>query len=274
MATLGFSKLLSKILKKSSPGLPSRLELECCICREGLFGKVIHDSWGNSAHLGHPIAFCNSCDRILSPKGSGGAFKYSDGRFICGYCKKMAITEGVEANRSRRKVQSLLESKGFQGIPKNINVVLAHSQVLSNHSRKSRTAGLTLSHYHFADYKRVGITHQIGILFGLPKVEFEGVLAHELLHVWQHENGIKFSPSYREGLCELGSYLIYSEDSSELARHLLKKMFESKDPVYGIGFRIMLKKLEQWNWKRLQNEIIKNKHGFEESIMKKIFSKK
>jgi len=269
---LGLSNFISKILKKAPPSSAEQKAFGCCLCKEGLSGKVIQDSWGNAAHLKHSISFCGSCDRILSPRGSGGAFQYSDRRFICGFCKKSAITEGVAANRSRRRVQGLLEGKGFQGIPKNIKVVLAPSQTLSTHSRKRGTAGLTLSHYHFSDYKRVGITHQIGILYGLPKIEFEAVLAHELLHVWQHENGIKFSPAYREGLCELGAYLIYSEDPSDLSRCLLKKMFESKDPVYGNGFRLMRNKLEKSGWMGLLEEIMKNKHGFEASIMNKILS--
>lgn len=246
----------------------------CCLCDEPPHGRCVQDKWGNLAHLGHSPRFCGSCDRILSPKGSGGAFQYSDGRFICGFCKKTAVTDGVKANRCRRRVQGLLEEKGFQGIPKNIEVVLSHSQSLAGHSRKRGTAGLTLSRYHFTDYKRVGITHQIGILFGLPEVEFEGVLAHELLHVWQHENGVKFSPVYCEGLCELGAYLIYFTNSSELSRHFLEKMFANKDAVYGKGFRLMQKKLEVQGWAGLLADILRNKQGYEASILKKILPKK
>lgn len=247
---------------------------KCCLCNQPPHGKCVQDKWGNLAHVDHAPSFCGSCDRILSPKGSGGAYKYSDGRLICGLCKKIAITDGVSANRSRRRVQGLLEEKGFQGIPKNIEVVLSHAHALSRHSRKRGTAGLTLSHYHFSDYKRVGITHQVGILSGLPKIEFEGILAHEFLHIWQHENGVKFSPIYCEGLCELGAYLIYSTDSSDLGRHLLEKMLHNKDPVYGKGFRLMLKKLEEWGWDGLVREILQNKHGFEASILKKILPKR
>ncbi|MCE9625644.1 MAG: protein DA1 [Deltaproteobacteria bacterium] len=246
----------------------------CCLCDHPLSGGIVLDSWGQRAHSGHTIRFCGSCDRILSKKTSAGAYRYSDGRYVCGFCKKLAVTDGVTANRSRRRVQELLEGKGFSGIPKNIEVALSHAQSLSAHSRQSNTAGLTLSHYHFNDYKRVGISHQIGILFGLPKVEFEAVLAHELLHVWQHENGVKFSPVYSEGLCELGGYLVYSEDSSELSRHFLDKMFKSKDPIYGNGFRIMQKKLERSGWPALIAEILRNKQGLEVSVLRKIFPKK
>jgi hypothetical protein len=260
--------------KKSSSASLNADPSKCCICRKALSGKVIQDSWNHAAHLSHEISFCNSCDRILSRDSSAGAYQYSDGRFICGFCKKTAITDGVSANRSRRKVLALLEKAGFRGIPKNIEIVLAHPQTLSAHSRKRHTSGLTLSHFHFSNYKRVGITHQIGILYGLPEVEFEAVIAHELLHVWQHENGVKFSPLYCEGLCELGGFLVYSEDSSELGRHFIKKMMNQKDPVYGNGFRLMLKKLERLGWPGLIREILKNKNGFEASVFEKIFGRK
>jgi len=270
---MDFSKLFGYFRKKA-PSKPASTEPAiCCICQEPLSGRVIFDSWNNATHGTHPVSFCNSCERILSPYSSGGAYQYSDGRLICGKCKKIAITDDVSANRSRRKALALLEEIGFQGIPKNIRIVLAHPQTLSAHSQKRHTSGLTLSHFHFSDYKRVGITHQIGILFGLPKIEFEAVIAHEFLHVWQHENNIKFSPVYNEGLCELGGYLVYSKDNSDLAHHFIKKMLQNQDPIYGNGFRLMKKKLETLGWKGLIQEILNNKQGFEPSILKKIFGK-
>jgi len=156
----------------------------------------------------------------------------------------------------------------------NVEIVLAHAKALSAHSRKQHTAGLTLSKVHFENYKRTGISHQIGILPGLPKVEFEAVMAHELLHVWQQEHQVKFSPVYCEGLCELGAFLIYSEEDSELARHLIHKMMKSSDPVYGNGFRLMHQKLQTLGWRGLIEQILKNKQGMEASVLEKIFGKK
>lgn len=246
-------------------------EKDCCLCGEPLSGKNHLDDWGNGAHRTHDIYFCSSCHRILSPKSSRGAYRYSDGRRICGYCKKLAVTDGITANRCRRKVLALLEEVGFEGIPKNIQIILSHPASLTAHSRKAGTSGLTLSHFHFTDYKRVAITHQIGILYGLPKVECEAIMAHEFLHVWQQENDVKFSPLYAEGLCELGSALVYTREDSDLARHLLKKMRENPDPVYGNGFRLMERKLKTLAWTGLIREILQNKRGFEAGLLKKIF---
>lgn len=262
------------LFRKKPNNAFNKSKKHCCVCKEMLSGKIITDTWGNTAHLAHGISFCGSCDRILSRHSSGGGYQYSDGRFICGYCKKTSVSDDITANRSRRKILDLLEKCGFQDIPKNIKIVLTHQQHLSSHSRKRNTAGLTLTQFHFSNHKRVGTTHQIGILSGLPKIEFEAILAHELLHVWQHERHVKFSPLYAEGLCELGAFALYSSEKSDFSKHKINKMFENKDPIYGNGFRLFYKKLEKLGWKKLLQEILENKSGYEPSLMKKIFGVK
>lgn len=257
--------------KKKNPS--SKENGNCCLCKQALSGRILRDAWGNAAHLEHSPTFCASCDRILSKFTSSGGYQYSDGRFICGKCKRSAVIDGVSANRSRRKILDLLEKAGFISIPKNIEIVLTHQGHLSQHSRKGGTAGLTLTQIHFSNNKRIGLKHQIGVLSGLPKIQFEAILAHELLHVWQHEQNIKLSPMYTEGLCELGAFLIYSHDKSELAQHRIQKMLESKDAIYGNGFRLFHKKLEKLGWKKLLKEILENKHGYEKSILNKFFQK-
>ncbi len=244
---------------------------QCCVCLKDLSGKFLMDPWQNSAHAYHQLSFCHSCHRILSRHSSAGSYRYSDGRFTCGLCKKIAIVDKVSVNRSKRKVLDLLERAGFKGIPKNIEIVLSGMNNLAVHSRNNNTAGLTLSHTHFSQNKKVGMSHQIGVLHGLPQVEFEAVLAHELLHVWQHEHEFKFSPLYSEGLCELGSFLIYSQEASALAEFFLKRMMRSEDPVYGAGFRLMHNKLQKLGWKNLIADLLKNKKGYEGSVLRKIF---
>ena len=78
---------------------------------------------------------------------------------------------------------------------------------------------------------------QIFILFGLPRIEYEAVLAHELLHVWIHENKITLSLTSTEGFCNLGSYLIYNNDNTHFSTIHLKAMDNSEDLAYGIEYR-------------------------------------
>lgn len=63
-------------------------------------------------------------------------------------------------------------------------------------------------------------------------------LAHEVLHLWQYNRGIKAPPQYAEGFCNLGSYQVLAGmlRSSE-AMVMLKHLMEDPDPSYGVAFR-------------------------------------
>ena len=76
-------------------------------------------------------------------------------------------------------------------------------------------------------------------------------MAHELLHVWLHQNQIKLSLSLTEGFCNLGSALIYDNANTKLSKILKKSMSESNDPVYGRGYKYMNSLLEKHGWKKL-----------------------
>ena len=66
-------------------------------------------------------------------------------------------------------------------------------------------------------------------MFGLPKIEFEAVLAHELLHVWINHNKIDLSFEEEEGFCNLGRYLIYNNDQTHFSNIHLKAMEKNQD---------------------------------------------
>ena len=112
---------------------------------------------------------------------------------------------------------------------------------LSNHSKK------TIKGYTYYNNNQ----YVINILWGLNRIEFEAVLAHELLHVWIDYNNIKLNRSKLEGFCNLGSYLIYKNDNTQFSSIHLKAMDTSKDIVYGKGYREMKIQLEKLGWEKL-----------------------
>ena len=97
--------------------------------------------------------------------------------------------------------------------------------------------------------------YEISILFGLPKIEFEAVLAHELLHIWLHQNNIILSSQLKEGFCNLGSYLIYNNDNTHFSTIHLQAMSNYKNIVYGQGYREMRVQLEKLGWKKLISDL-------------------
>ncbi|MBF0106688.1 MAG: hypothetical protein HQM16_15350 [Deltaproteobacteria bacterium] len=51
----------------------------------------------------------------------------------------------------------------------------------------------------------------------------------------------------------------------------MSSLVENHDPVYGNGFRIMLKKWEKLGWYKFVEEILTQKEGIEKSLWQKIF---
>ena len=104
--------------------------------------------------------------------------------------------------------------------------------------------------------KVISIEHSIFILDRLPRLKFEGVLAHELIHVWLNAREIKMPLKDIEGFCNLGAALIYQKDGTANGSSYLKSMSEDSDPVYGDGYRKMSRKLQNIGWKALINEVV------------------
>lgn len=247
---------------------------KCAICGHVLTGMIIEDGWGNRVHAEHGSPMCESCGRIMSRQTSAGAYEYDDGRAICGFCKDSAVTSSWTANRLKRKVFNELRQLGFRDLPQDFGFHIVDCFTLADYSKGPDTKGAAITQTLFERGRRKKVKHDIFVLYGLPKVEFMAIVAHELLHIWLNNNHFKWSPVYTEGFCNLGSFWIYSNDKSELAKHLKERLSQFSDPVYGDGFRLMYGKLKEWGWKRLIKESLGNREGFQESIWRKIFGKR
>lgn len=109
-----------------------------------------------------------------------------------------------------------------------------------------------------SDMKVVGHTHKIYMLSDQPRLEFLGTLAHELLHVWQNEHDIKLLSMKCEGLCNMGSYLVYLTDKSPIADLYIKDLKESRDAIYGDGFRYVFARYDDYGWRGIIQSVINN----------------
>jgi len=77
----------------------------------------------------------------------------------------------------------------------------------------------------------------IEIVRGLPPLRFQGVVAHELGHVWLAVHCIALPPAMEEGFCELIAYRYYIDLQTEEARRYAQDIETNPDPLYGGGFR-------------------------------------
>lgn len=234
----------------------------CDVCDSPLMGKYIKDSWGNKSHELHgglKTNVCEYCGRLMSENTSGGAYRYNDGRLICGICKLTAVNSVNRVIRSRNRVLELLASppQSFTGIPAQIPVQLVDKYSLNrmvNFGSNSHGQAFTRSEITLRNKRREKIDYRIYILAGMPQLQFEASLAHELLHVWLTEKNIDRQLSNKdiEGFCNLGCALVYNHDNSKFSSLKLELMERNPDKWYGKGYREMKKRLQRFGWRRLK----------------------
>ena len=119
--------------------------------------------------------------------------------------------------------------------------------------------GLTLTKYKITrglNLTDASFEHRIYLLSGLPYVECISVLAHEYAHVWLNERFIEISPMEMEGFCNLISEICLAQDKSKASTLLRENMIQSKDPIYGQGFREMRARLKALGWNQLLAEML------------------
>ncbi|MGV3523100.1 MAG: protein DA1 [Candidatus Sericytochromatia bacterium] len=231
-------------------------QLSCAFCSEALHGSYLYDGWGQKAHPEHggvAVGQCHVCARLLDPRQSP---RLSDGRLLCSGCQSSEIRDFQQIQRAKLAVIAQMQAVGFAYIPDYIKVELAEDQGLINQRLKASPTGnihgyTRTAQRHIPGYGLI-LEHSITIMSGLPEVAFMGVLAHELLHVWIHEQGLKhLSHAEVEGFCNLGTALICHNAGSPLAQVLLQRMDADTDPAYGAGYRAMAWRLSQSDWPSL-----------------------
>ena len=223
----------------------------CTICNNPLSQTFSIDAWGNKFHSHHEKEgiFCHSCSRIISKSVTNGGYIYHDGRHMCSLCTATAINKNSSILNSYNHVINQLKEVGIIINDKLLNIELSNIQTLQKSAKY-------LSHSKLKGFTKINLTntknkYQIFILSGLPKIEFEAVLAHELLHIWIFQNKVTLNRESEEGFCELGRYLIYTNDGTYFSIIHLKAMDNNQDPIYGLNYHKYKSKLLTIGWEKL-----------------------
>ena len=224
----------------------------CTICLQVLEGEYSIDAWDNPFHSYHNKdgIFCNSCSRIISEGITHGGFRYTDGRHLCSLCQISVVEDDSVIHEVYLSVIKQFEAIGIFNIPDGISVELI------NLIEMKKIVG-RISHGDMKGFTNINNNHKpypsysIFILFGLPGIEFEAVLAHELMHVWLDKNYPHLEIIITEGLCNLGSALIYINDGTNFSNIHLKSMENNPHTIYGNGYREMKTLLEKSDWNSL-----------------------
>ncbi|NLK63036.1 MAG: protein DA1 [Fusobacteria bacterium] len=213
--------------------------LTCCICLEKIKSEHYTDIWGNRFHIAHemPHEICSVCLSVIHNKNKINMKKYNNGIIVCGECNKSAVTNEVHAFKLKYKVFDILKENKIFNIPDNIPVKFMDMSI----KMKDKCLGFNRKTEKIVNkknnIKNKIIYNEIYMAYGLPEMEFESVLAHELMHVWITQNNIKLDHNNVEGLCNLGSAFVYKKYNNEKSKMLLNAMFKLKDKAYGKKFK-------------------------------------
>lgn len=209
----------------------------CVICGETLGDAFITDFWGNRFHPEHAEQYpvCEACGRLVWKNG----VELGGGLWLCPLCSKLSVNDAEKARRLLEETREELATLGIVVRTLGLRVELATREVLDKGRVKE-------GHSHaFAHVKWKSGGQGVGdematiqALDGLPEDMLRGVIAHELMHVWQHENGADGTPlEVREGSANWAASLIYSRMQTQRGQFYLGGLEKSQDPVYGKGYR-------------------------------------
>lgn len=229
--------------------------MNCLVCNSTITGQYYIDYWGNKvcqSHIdNHEVTFCASCGSFVRIGDSTG-----DGRSLCNSCMASVISDAEQIDKLKKYVLRKFMDIGVQFNDKflsSVNIEIVSPQKMAEIRKQPinfQNKGLTQTYsQNTLGGKLLGFKdkykHHIYMLSYLPKIEFAATLAHEILHIWQIENGIQLPPLKCEGLCNIGSYIIYENMSAQKASYYKKSLMESPDPIYGDGFRLIYSIYEQ-----------------------------
>jgi hypothetical protein len=215
---------------------------KCVICSKPLGSTYLADAWGNPFHTRHgEKALCPFCGRAMGESTTGGSvISAANGMHVCVLCERRGISGGGPAQSLLERTRLRLldsfpvsrESFTWELVSKSeLDHLLPPSQ------RAGNELGITLETRSRRGTKEV-LKIRVYLLSGLPDWLFEAVSAHELVHVWQHLQGLEDLPlDQAEGSAELAAFLMLRRGGSEEGRIKIQGMEHSEDPVYGAGFR-------------------------------------
>lgn len=239
-------------------------KVTCVVCGNAITGVYLLDPWGNAVCKNHPHNTCCSCFRVIgkystySPVTKQIGFNLADGRYVCGLCQETSVVTKDQVKKSADFVLNLLDKAGFKIPHGKISVSLVSQTEMEKMSSGAR--GLCCSKFVVGHPETT--TAKIYIHHGLPKMVFEGVLAHEILHFWLNYNGVEESDS-EEGFCNIGKALVHNYYAairgSEFAAKLRQWANENPDYYYGAKFLEQKKHLQSMGWEAYIDKILRTK---------------
>ncbi len=218
---------------------------KCAVCGKTLSGTFLVDYYGNKYHTTHENEYprCTSCNRLISESLTKGGKKYSDGRSICNICYIVAIFDNGRISGLLEKVRTWLGGIGISISSSSLSVKgvsLSELKKEAGNYYSSNVKGFCASDIYSSSKSGTRYSHTIYVLNGLPALNIESIIAHELMHVWITENiKAKLTSSVIEGSCNYAAYLYLKQQVDQSSQKLIDEIEDDPSTVYGDGFRII-----------------------------------
>ena len=179
--------------------------------------------------------------------------RFPDGLMICNLCTTHGVISNERAEKLAAEMRAALKELGLNLYNASTPVRLAdrdelHSNSRHNHHDEHPLLGLAIWSTSFVGKRIVSREFkEILVQKNLPEEHFRTIVIHELGHAWFFYNNPKSSQlplKVEEGMCVLLEYLWLRKQNSEDARFRIKVIEETRDPIYGDGFREARKSLK------------------------------
>ena len=237
----------------------------CIICNKPLIEGYLYNKNGK---------YCYDCDKKY-PKcwNCNIPVKYigfqDDDFILCKKCNKAKITKIEDLKDIYYKV------KDYAKRALGINALIKKAVLLSSADlKKENTNNYTNRATGLCERKYTGLKREKNIIYvqnGMPYNMAFQILAHEYGHAWEHQNKNKQlinQPSndiFTEGFARWVEYYTIKEFGLKEETNLLIRDAKDKnmcDPIYGIGFKKMLKLEKKLGSKQAVLEYVKNNNDF------------
>jgi hypothetical protein len=228
----------------------NHVAIRCAVTGKQITGEYLFDFWGNnySKYLESKIPRCDYCGRLISDVTTGGGATYTDGRHICNLCYPETVTDLKQARDLLNKVKAILANNGIIIDYDKIGLQLVDGNRLKKLSGNVNDNEMGFVEYEYSSYENVVIMKrlEVFILTGIPKMHFNSVVAHELMHVWQYLHGmLDNDPAFSEGSCNYASYLTLQTLTGKMSDYIIHNLENDPTADYGDGFRRVKKLVER-----------------------------